>query len=43
MLNKAPNNNNTTGVAINVRLTNVGAKQFSMMAVYSHHAEKLTY
>ena len=34
MLNKAPNRNDATGVANNVRLTTMGAIHFSMAAVY---------
>ena len=34
VLNEAPNRNDTTGVANNVRLTTMGAEQFSMVAVY---------
>ena len=34
MLNEAPNRNDSTGVANNVRLTTMGAKKFSMAPVY---------
>ena len=34
MLNKVPNSTDAMGVANNVRLTTMGAKQFSMVAVY---------
>ena len=34
MLNEAPNRNDATGVANNVRLTTMGAIQFSMAVVY---------
>ena len=34
MLNKAPYRNDATGVTNNVRLTTIGAIQFSMAAVY---------
>ena len=41
MLNKVPNSNDATLVENNVRLTvSVGAQQFSLAAIYSHHAEK---
>ena len=33
VLNEAPNRNDATGVENNVRLTTMGAKQFSMVAV----------
>ena len=34
MLNEAPNSNEATGLANNVRLTTMGATQFSMAPVY---------
>ena len=34
MLNEVPNRNDATGVANNVRLTSLGAKQCSMAIVY---------
>ena len=45
VLNKVPNRNDATGTPNNVHLTTMGAKQFSMAAVYihSHHIGKLTY
>ena len=33
MLNEAPNSNDATCIANNVRLTAMGAKQFSMVAI----------
>ena len=42
VFNEVPNSNDATRVGINVRLTAVGAQQFSM-ATISHHAEKPTY
>ena len=45
VFSEAPNSNDATRVrvGINVRLTAVGAQQFSMATIYSHHAEKPTY
>ena len=43
VLNDVPNSNDVTRIANNVCLTAVGTQQFSMAAIYSHHAEKLTY
>ena len=43
VLNEAPNCNDATHIANNVHLTAVGTQQFLMAAIYSHHAEKLTY
>ena len=41
MLNELPNNNDATRVGYHVRLTAVGARQFSMeWWLYTHHAEK---
>ena len=34
VLNKVPNRNDATGIANNVCLTTMGAKQFSMATVY---------
>ena len=34
MLNETPNRNDATSIANNVRLTNMGAIQFSVAAVY---------
>ena len=42
VLNKAPNSNDTMHVGNNVRLTAVGAQQFSMAAIQPS-AEKSTY
>ena len=42
-LNNVPNSNDTMRIVNNVSLTTMGTQQFSMVAIYSHHAEKLTY
>ena len=43
VLNEAPNSYDAMRVGNNVRLTAMGAQQFSMAANYSHRAEKPTY
>ena len=44
MLNEAPNSNDAMHIGNNVRLTAVGAQQFSIVTwLYSHHTEKPPY
>ena len=43
MLNEVPNSNDAVHVGNSVCLTTVDTQQFSMAAIYSHHAEKATY
>ena len=42
VLNEVPNSNDAMRIRNNVHLTAVGAQQFSMVAIYSHHARKPT-
>ena len=43
VLNEVPNSNDAMCVVNSIPLTTMGAQQFSMMAIYNHHAEKPTY